>query len=725
MKKLILLFILVIYILTNLKSQTDTEFWYAFTSLDETYGGGPGTPNVICLRISAGTQDADVTVSFPADAGGSRNKTFHITANNTYTFPIVTSSAGNWPTDKTDLNFFNPKPTETFPQLNGMHVTSTAKISAYVDYPHAGDANYFVLKGKNALGKHFYLPFQNAFNPGSMLSFPNSYVSFSIIATEDNTKVQIVPTKELIGHPANIPFTIDLMKGQSYTFFSKKPSTGDYNQPGIQPSGSTVDVLQGGDVAITIATDLAVSPTAGVDMEGDQIVPVEKLGSDFIIYNSNIGPEEKCDDHFMFVATVDNTKITLSSGETKTLNKGECWDYIWITNGIVPLSFKSVSSTQPVYLYQTTLVNKEIASALIPSTTVGGSKSISFNLSNVSGSSGKLPIYRFYITCDNNAASKGFTFTLSNGTKTQSFGSNITFQSIQGKPGYKGGFLQIDMNTLTSVFPSGQDVTMAVKNNNMFNLGWTAVTDGGMAVYGIFTDFVQQTNTEYNVLNISKCDPIHTLDIGSKNIAWYLPGRIPAPNQSANPRTITEDKVWVEYNNSNGDNLTDTVIVKRYDIPELDDKLFCPKKDSPFTFDVTVSDKVNPTYKWNTGATTPVITVDTSRLFIVTITTKNCEVILQSNVVNNCGLKFKIPNVFTPNGDGINDVFKLDSISGEVDKFEIIVCNRWGVKVYESKDIYFNWDGNKMSDGTYFWVLNANGKNGDRFKLNGIVTILR
>ena len=87
--------------------------------------------------------------------------------------------------------------------------------------------------------------------------------------------------------------------------------------------------------------------------------------------------------------------------------------------------------------------------------------------------------------------------------------------------------------------------------------------------------------------------------------------------------------------------------------------------------------------------------------------------------------KFLIPNVFTPNGDGSNDVFKADSVSGIVN-FEIIIFNRWGRKVYESKDPYFNWDGQGFADGIYFYVIEAtDNENQKHGPMSGTVTIIR
>lgn len=52
-----------------------------------------------------------------------------------------------------------------------------------------------------------------------------------------------------------------------------------------------------------------------------------------------------------------------------------------------------------------------------------------------------------------------------------------------------------------------------------------------------------------------------------------------------------------------------------------------------------------------------------------------------------------VPNVFTPNGDGANDYFEVFGNKDSWKQFEIMVFNRWGEKVYESRDMNFKWDG--------------------------------
>jgi gliding motility-associated-like protein len=93
-----------------------------------------------------------------------------------------------------------------------------------------------------------------------------------------------------------------------------------------------------------------------------------------------------------------------------------------------------------------------------------------------------------------------------------------------------------------------------------------------------------------------------------------------------------------------------------------------------------------------------------------------------------------IPNVFTPNGDGINDKFVIEFKPEDEKKkdyriaylgTELLVFDRWGKKVYNQIDYKSeDWDGERLSDGTYFYILRLTGQYGDD-ALKGSVTILR
>jgi gliding motility-associated-like protein len=74
-----------------------------------------------------------------------------------------------------------------------------------------------------------------------------------------------------------------------------------------------------------------------------------------------------------------------------------------------------------------------------------------------------------------------------------------------------------------------------------------------------------------------------------------------------------------------------------------------------------------------------------------------------------------IPEGFSPDGDGDNDVFVIHG--AEKYKVSLVVFNRWGNIVYENKDYKNDWNGSagkgivlgeKLPDGTYFYVIDLN-----------------
>jgi gliding motility-associated-like protein len=92
--------------------------------------------------------------------------------------------------------------------------------------------------------------------------------------------------------------------------------------------------------------------------------------------------------------------------------------------------------------------------------------------------------------------------------------------------------------------------------------------------------------------------------------------------------------------------------------------------------------------------------------------------------------KLETPNIFTPNGDGSNDVFFLKTANlGEIDA---LIFDRWGNKVYEVKSATGNiaWDGKNMQGkecaaGVYLYLISAKGNDSKEYKVKGNVTLMR
>lgn len=127
------------------------------------------------------------------------------------------------------------------------------------------------------------------------------------------------------------------------------------------------------------------------------------------------------------------------------------------------------------------------------------------------------------------------------------------------------------------------------------------------------------------------------------------------------------------------------------------------------------SDSSNLTFLDSTGSRD-----DTTYQHVLTETLAGCYAITAldrignesrySNIfcIDNCPY-YVLPNTFTPNGDGQNDLFHPFRPHRFVPKIEMKIFNRWGVKVFETEDPEINWDGRdqngrELNDGVYLYA---------------------
>jgi gliding motility-associated-like protein len=82
-----------------------------------------------------------------------------------------------------------------------------------------------------------------------------------------------------------------------------------------------------------------------------------------------------------------------------------------------------------------------------------------------------------------------------------------------------------------------------------------------------------------------------------------------------------------------------------------------------------------------------------------------------------------VPTGFTPNGDGLNDNFEVATVL--ITKFHIDVYDRWGKLVFASDDLSFKWDGGKLGEDVYTYVIKATEWSGSTVSKRGTVTLIR
>lgn len=113
---------------------------------------------------------------------------------------------------------------------------------------------------------------------------------------------------------------------------------------------------------------------------------------------------------------------------------------------------------------------------------------------------------------------------------------------------------------------------------------------------------------------------------------------------------------------------------------------------------------------------------------LIALGSGGCNDTLDYNFIVDDMSEVKLVNVFTPNNDGVNDVFR--PITKGLFEMKVWVFDRWGVLMYNWNGVKGSWDGYttsgiKCPDGVYAYVLEAKGFDGKEYKLKSNLTLIR
>ena len=90
--------------------------------------------------------------------------------------------------------------------------------------------------------------------------------------------------------------------------------------------------------------------------------------------------------------------------------------------------------------------------------------------------------------------------------------------------------------------------------------------------------------------------------------------------------------------------------------------------------------------------------------------------------------KLDMPNAFSPNGDGINDILKAKEGYRSIVSFQAAVFNRWGQRLYSWNTLEGGWDGKSngktVRDGAYFLVVSAKGADGRKYNIRKAISVI-
>lgn len=289
----------------------------------------------------------------------------------------------------------------------------------------------------------------------------------------------------------------------------------------------------------------------------------------------------------------------------------------------------------------------------------------------------------------------------------------------------------------------GDSVTLTVHNESIHSWSTSTAPSIVIGTDSTITVSPSQTitywhhgaDTTYFVLHVISMNPI---SLGADTIACEgQPFSLNAGNQSADYLWSTNQTqhsinvtnpglYWVTLTNLCG-STSDSIYVGFESLPSLNlpmDTLICLNNILELNFDS------NFTYTLNDTLDGSSFTIQEAGMYIVS-TQNSCGIISDSILVNfeYCSEgTIVMPNIFSPNGDMINDYFFPELTAFTLN--ELVILNRWGQIVYQSDQISPGWDGSfngdKCSEGTYFWRIDvSNEADGMQETLHGFLQLVR
>lgn len=544
--------LLFVALLNVAEAQRDRQFWFVAPEATDQHGELP-----IFLRLASTGTPATVTISQPANPN----------------FSVITQSVPANSITSVNLSSFLSI-IENFPAntilTNGLLIESDQDITAYYEIANTFNPEIFPLKGQNALGTEFFVPAQNLYRNevGS--------AAFDIVATENNTVVTITPAVDIVGHPANIPFTITLNRGQTFSCRSLNTSAAS----SLGGSKITSDKP----IAVTINDDSIRSGNAW-DMIGDQLVPTPLIGTEYIAVKGLNNNER-----VFFVATQDQTNIYVNGGANPvaTLNEGQM-----SSTGITGTA-AYIQADKPIYAYHISGHEDEMGDAVLPPIACTGSDRISFVRPGND---------RFSMMVLTQAGNEN-NFTLNGAATTWSF------QPVPGNSNWVAALV----NASVAAVPSG--VNTITNSSGLFHLGILYNYDNFSSEYGYFSNYSSMNIGENQVV----CQGTSvTLSAGNDKTSYLWS----TGDTVASITVAVQDTYWIEaelYNCTLRDTMVLNVNEVSVDIGE--DISMCAYSDTVFT---ATSPNQQLQYSWQDGSTASnYFAFDTGTVMVTVTDTIGC-----------------------------------------------------------------------------------------------------
>jgi gliding motility-associated-like protein len=181
--------------------------------------------------------------------------------------------------------------------------------------------------------------------------------------------------------------------------------------------------------------------------------------------------------------------------------------------------------------------------------------------------------------------------------------------------------------------------------------------------------------------------------------------------------------VWVNLDNCKA---SDTINIMQTAIPDFslgNDSAICISEEYVLKPNLNTT----ATFLWQDGSTASSFVIIREGIYKLTATNE-CGSHSDAITITKGLCNILMPNAFTPNNDGLNDVFKV-KYPFAVKAFNMLVYNQWGEKVFETNNMREGWDGYRKGQsplqGVYVWVISFTDTNNKPQQLKGTVTLIR
>ena len=321
--KRLLWFVVLFFILntgkTSAQSTMGTDFWVTFLPNSD-------DPDVTLSLIAAGARPCTGVVTNPRT---NYSQSFSVTPGITTTVPIIKAQAYN----------FNGSDCI---QNTALHVVTTDTISLYASNFKTRTFDVTDVLPTQSLGSDYILQtFVATFKSGDQRDLDHDYSTFSILAIENQTQVNItLSNNSLNGHFANTPFSVTLNAGECYQM--KSSEFGDF-------SGTHIAVADNKKIAVFAGNQCAYVPSGYgfADHLVEQMMPTTCWGQHFVISNTML----RSRDIIRVTALNDHCQIKKNGVVLTTINARQTYQFEISSNA--PSAYLETSEPAMVFLYLT------------------------------------------------------------------------------------------------------------------------------------------------------------------------------------------------------------------------------------------------------------------------------------------------------------------------------------------------------------------------------------